>query len=721
MAMVKPIADKVNAFDATQAYTFTFEANGGAQVYKNKITIRDNTTNEVVFTETITSYDFTHTVPADTLENGEYYNYTIITYDVSNNASDESDPVTFYCLEIPTLTFSNMPNDGIIQASSFSFSVTYDQEQSDTLNYLRINLYDTNNQLIDSSGDLNNINTPPVTLSHSFTGFDNNTQYKIQATCETTLGVVYTTPLYTFIARYQNPSSFSLLELDNDVDKGRIKITSNTASINATMVDGNGDIISPKYGILIHDGTPDTEWIEWEEDFTPETGSTVISEWGNQYMLDLSHDGETLIWENGIYFPENFAIQTWFYPTGDGLISSFTSTNGGIYVYYRVGIPYGETVEKSYIEVEGLRNGTKVLSQRSSYVDRIPNESYCTYVIKKGSSGWSVDLDVLATASHSLLNWGGDSNVPYDYESNIPYENNSATAETVEYIAINNNLDGIFPLTKVSLMNGRYDNFYSTKDATYTEQEELPSWDYNTILACDFNANVNGGNVGFIVSQINKVRVKRRKYGTYKWITLFDIPITSEGDLHFTQYDNYIPTGETYEYCLAYVMNDGTEGISVSDKITTKFNGIYITDGIDTYKFISGYTLSAIQNKSIGLLQPLNNPVPITVSNSSANYLSGMTSTTLLGYDYEDTRVLDRINIAKQTREYLAFLTNGRAKILKDWNGNIWLIRLSATPTVTPNMASGNGIVDIGFSWVEQGKYDNPTDLYNNRLITVRN
>lgn len=55
MAMLTPISTTKVAFDATQESVFYFTSNGGNQVVKNKITIRSNSTNEVVYTNTVTT------------------------------------------------------------------------------------------------------------------------------------------------------------------------------------------------------------------------------------------------------------------------------------------------------------------------------------------------------------------------------------------------------------------------------------------------------------------------------------------------------------------------------------------------------------------------------------------------------------------------------------------------------------------------------------------
>src|SRR5574344_445993 len=106
MSMTKPIALSKNAFDSTQDEIFYFSASGGNQVVKNKLTIRNNATNVVVYTNTVETFQFQQAVPSNTLTNGTYYNFYFNTYDVNNNESENSNVISFYCYTQPTVTFT---------------------------------------------------------------------------------------------------------------------------------------------------------------------------------------------------------------------------------------------------------------------------------------------------------------------------------------------------------------------------------------------------------------------------------------------------------------------------------------------------------------------------------------------------------------------------------------------------------------------------------------
>ena len=144
MAMMTPIALAHSAFSATNSETFKFSSTGGDQVVKNRLTIRNNTTNVVVYQNTVTSYLFQQEVPTNTLTNGVYYNYYFNTYDVNNNMSADSNAIAFRCYSTPTITFMNFPITNIINSSSYSFNITYNQSQGELLDYLIYYLYDSN-------------------------------------------------------------------------------------------------------------------------------------------------------------------------------------------------------------------------------------------------------------------------------------------------------------------------------------------------------------------------------------------------------------------------------------------------------------------------------------------------------------------------------------------------------------------------------------------------
>ena len=75
MSMIQPIASQKIAFNATNNEIFYFTSNGGDQVVKNRLTVRKQSDNSVVYQTTVETFLFQHTLPSGTLTNGTYYNY----------------------------------------------------------------------------------------------------------------------------------------------------------------------------------------------------------------------------------------------------------------------------------------------------------------------------------------------------------------------------------------------------------------------------------------------------------------------------------------------------------------------------------------------------------------------------------------------------------------------------------------------------------------------
>ena len=95
--LTQPILNPIAAFDATKEQTISFVVIGGAQVVANRLVIQDNQTGVEIYSNIESTLKLEHTIPANTLKNGGYYNAVVYTLDNSNTLSSPSTPVPFYC------------------------------------------------------------------------------------------------------------------------------------------------------------------------------------------------------------------------------------------------------------------------------------------------------------------------------------------------------------------------------------------------------------------------------------------------------------------------------------------------------------------------------------------------------------------------------------------------------------------------------------------------
>ena len=65
----------------------------------------------------------------------------------------------------------------------------------------------------------------------------------------------------------------------------------------------------------------------------------------------------------------------------------------------------------------------------------------------------------------------------------------------------------------------------------------------------------------------------------------------------------------------------------------------------------------------------------------------------------------------------MTFLTNGRIKFVKDWNGDIIMGKITTPPSFTYKNNTSMIIPTISFVITEQGKYNNIDDLRRNGYL----
>ena len=273
-------------------------------------------------------------------------------------------------------------------------------------------------------------------------------------------------------------------------------------------------------------------------------------------------------------------------------------------------------------------------------------------------------------------------------------------------------------ITSTQLSNAIFDHFNVTKNTNTLFSTDIPAnWDYDTILDASFDGVLNAGNVDFLVDPISAIKIKRRAQGTFNWLTLKTIPVDNIEDLTFVFNDFLNGYGITYEYALVPVLND-IEGNYIINSVFSQFNGVFIGDAEKTFKFLYDVEYgSNARNQQVGTFQPLGKQYPIIVANGLLSYESGSVSATILNDDYEDTGIIDPSAIVQKKTIIKDYLTKKKAKLLKDFNGNVWLCMVTDNVQVTYRTGSAMSIPQIQFNWVQIGDANNQSDLYANGVI----
>lgn len=692
MALNTPIPVPLSAFDATQAQVFAFTVIGGDQVVGNKLTIIDNVSGDVVYTHEVTSYVYNQTVPANTLTNGGYYGFYFQTININGDYSTQSNTSTFKCFTTPILSFINISALSVVESASYNFLCQYTQAEDEPIDYFYYYLYNRDGQEVNRSTIITNDMAIPEyvtpTFQYTFYGLIDDETYYIRALGVTVNGTTVDSGMVSFSVDYSYDGTYMMVTAENNADSGYVLLSNNVSEIDGQVYDVNGNPIDP-----------------------PITNEKI-------YLMD----GDELVWDEGFQFKNNqFTKIKWWSPVqiGETLVMSNEEGNTFITIELKRGVPSGETDAKDYILVSAYEGELLYMRKKSELKEPLNNLSQVETLVSVDGSNVTIIFNTSATVHNYMEIDTGATNVEYGRLTDIFYLDEPQAPTITDTDIIGEPLE-YTELTEVVLKNSIVDKIYISKNNITEIPAELPSWGNDTVLSCDFTNGVSAGNVDWFLTNVNNIRIKRREKGTFEYVTLYKHDINGIADLNFEFKDVCLPSGYDFEYAFVACIDDD-EGSYYFADVTTCFNGLFVSDGDKTMKLYSNYMINSAQNNQlIGTAQPYSSRYPIIIKNPNINYRTVTIQGDILGLkDNEYTFIMDRNTIVRQKQEWDEFLTNGKMKVVKDWNGNIILGGITTAPSYTYNQVNQNGIPTISFTVTEQGQYNNQKDLYNNGFSNV--
>jgi hypothetical protein len=307
----------------------------------------------------------------------------------------------------------------------------------------------------------------------------------------------------------------------------------------------------------------------------------------------------------------------------------------------------------------------------------------------------------------------------------------------------------------------------TTRSNNFIVNITTPTLSKATVIndGCNGYISVTSNLSGSYSSSINRILVKRQDVDdvTHTWLTMYSKDINSASDMNFTYIDFFNQYGKIYQYALVPVIIQRQGGITVeveggytkSAPVKSVFDGVYITDGVGSQRLKAGVGYESVQyNQITGVHTTMSGKYPIVVTNSNVGYHSGTISAMIVpenfystngnvdlsGYAYlmtsemqklcnQDGNVLvaklqahdllSRTSMVEQRNILEQFLTNRKPKIIKDWNGNIWLVMFVDNIDISFDNSWGMGMATLSANWVEVGNPTNEVDLQDLGLINV--
>lgn len=268
-------------------------------------------------------------------------------------------------------------------------------------------------------------------------------------------------------------------------------------------------------------------------------------------------------------------------------------------------------------------------------------------------------------------------------------------------------------INKITIKNCVLNNFYVSKNSDVNVDTDTYEWNFDTVLNCDFNNNLNAGNFSISTSDLKGVKIKRRPINSMNWTDLFYIDIINSNDLNIEKYDTYCGHGE-YEYAFVPILINGDEGEYICKTIDNKFNGMYLVDKENIlgakYNITHG-DVSNVSPKSI--VQPIGSKSPYVISNGNIKYFQGSESAVFVDSNYK----LGATDSGIYVHHLLELLNNNKAKILKFDDGRTLLIMIVDDPKA--QWENSYSLPVINFNWIQVGDENSLDDLYKNGLVDI--
>lgn len=246
-----------------------------------------------------------------------------------------------------------------------------------------------------------------------------------------------------------------------------------------------------------------------------------------------------------------------------------------------------------------------------------------------------------------------------------------------------------------------------------TDSITIPDWDSDlTLMNAYFNNSIDAGNVSELIGNVSYLAIQRKELGSNDWLTINKIyknTSTNHIQTEFTMFDTYNQSGVQYSYQIVPVDADGNQGYALQSDIVSIFGGAYIADAYNIFKITNEYELTKQTNQKSAIYEPLGSKYPFVTYNAETNYDSGTFTAVLLAptSQNQNQSSIDRMAQVKLEKQFNDWLTNGRPKILKDFNGNIKLVTIVDAIQNQYYKELGNGISSTSCSFIEIGEINN--------------
>lgn len=227
--MAKPSINRITPFDARHDKIISMTYFGD-MAYSNRIVIYNAETMVEVFDDTVVTFSLTHTIPANTLNNGVKYAIQGQTFDSEGIESAMSDKVYFWCFETPSFHFRDLQSGNTIKSASYNATVIYEQSNWESISMFQFHIYDGSQLLLAES----EISYDTDNMSYSFRGLESGHSYYIRCTGVTVNGMELDTGYIRIFVDYETPNTYARIYARCDEETGVVHYETNIIVIESS-------------------------------------------------------------------------------------------------------------------------------------------------------------------------------------------------------------------------------------------------------------------------------------------------------------------------------------------------------------------------------------------------------------------------------------------------------------------------------------------------------
>lgn len=275
-------------------------------------------------------------------------------------------------------------------------------------------------------------------------------------------------------------------------------------------------------------------------------------------------------------------------------------------------------------------------------------------------------------------------------------------------------------ISKVEISNAVIDDFYVTKntDTQKIIDNEIPyEWDWDTIMHAPFDNDTYAGNVNWHLDELYGFLIKVKPEEQYRWITCYVKKVSSYEDLYAIGRYLAATTG-FWDVALVPITKGNKEGDYIQTKVDVNVDKLVLIDNQAVHStFLTDGSLSMQSVMPNQAVDTLHNKYPYIVRNTVANYETVNVTATFLPNDEECIVDQDTRYFARWNRELKAWIMNGRTKLLKSEDGDMWLGYIT---TPVSDQPYDNGVTEyrkLSFGLTETGHPLSEKDLFESGLI----